>query len=168
MEKTRCIRHALFSWIVIWGWAGCVDSTVEQSAESAADIGSKPVDALFIDDVSEETGEPTGPPCLVDSDCANVFVGLGSCEVAVCEQSEAIWGQCRHQSVQNGEPCDDGDVCTTVDSCSNGVCTGNQPLNCDDGQTCTADVCDSDSGCVHEPASDLSCDDGNPCTVDDG
>ena len=36
---------------------------------------------------------------------------------------------------------------------------------CDDGDACTADGCDPETGiCTHDP---LDCDDGNPCTVDD-
>src|SRR5262245_46176442 len=69
-------------------------------------------------------------------------------------------------------------------------CTSNS--DCDDGITCTVDLCDPDAGCVHLPAVGvpcqpddrclgpgrcegavcapigfpLNCDDTNPCTVD--
>lgn len=85
-------------------------------------------------------------------------------------------------------PCDDGNSCTTNDTCQIGVCRGTAP-NCDDGNPCTDDIC-SDGGCTHvnnsRPCSDgdactggdvcsggschgggpLSCDDGDACTVD--
>ncbi len=58
-----------------------------------------------------------------------------------------------------GTPCDDGDACTTNDSCNQGTasCLGGPPPNCDDGNVCTGDSCDSGSGCVHLPL------DGSPC-----
>jgi len=60
-----------------------------------------------------------------------------------------------------GNPCNDGNPCTGGDVCSNGTCRGT-PLNCDDGNVCTADACTS-TGCRH---SNISCNDGNVCTTD--
>ena len=91
-------------------------------------------------------------------------------------------------------PCDDGDACTSDDSCEPGGCVGGAPIVCDDelscngqetceaakgcvdglptvcsdGDPCTADECDEQDGCVHPPGGDgKSCDDGDPCTTDD-
>lgn len=52
------------------------------------------------------------------------------------------------------EPCDDGDLCTTGDKCSAGVCSGEQlgGTECDDANLCTNDTCDPDEGCLHDPA----------------
>jgi hypothetical protein len=36
-----------------------------------------------------------------------------------------------------------------------------QPVDCDDGNACTNDWCDPQSGCMHE---DVDCEDGNECT----
>ncbi|MGM0574116.1 MAG: hypothetical protein ACQEXJ_00080 [Myxococcota bacterium] len=60
-------------------------------------------------------------------------------------------------------PCDDGDPCT-VDLCDpeTGECSS-EPLDCDDGDPCTEDFCDSGEGCIAE---DVLCDDGDACTVD--
>lgn len=86
--------------------------------------------------------------------------------------------------------CSDGNACLTGEHCSAGTCvTGTVPLDCDDGNACTADTCDPNTGCAHiaKSCSDndactvdscdagsgacssvkLSCDDANPCTVDD-
>ena len=39
---------------------------------------------------------------------------------------------------------------------------------CDDGNPCTADACDSTTGCSHTPTNEgVSCDDGNACTTDE-
>jgi hypothetical protein len=49
-----------------------------------------------------------------------------------------------------GDPCEDGDACTTGEQCLAGlVCGGSGPLDCDDGNRCTADSCDSVTGCGH-------------------
>ena len=49
-----------------------------------------------------------------------------------------------------------------------GMCTGQAPINCDDGDPCTADACGADGNCVHTPATDgTACDDGNACTQTD-
>jgi len=53
-----------------------------------------------------------------------------------------------------GETCDDGNVCTTVDVCdSNLDCVGTVSPNCDDGTDCTIDGCIAPTtGCAHAPA----------------
>ncbi|MFN2377891.1 MAG: hypothetical protein ABR538_15255, partial [Candidatus Binatia bacterium] len=70
----------------------------------------------------------------------------------------------------NAAPCDDGLFCTSNDACSGGVCTGGAAPSCDDGDSCTVDVCDeeADSCGVGGTAPDgTPCDDGLFCTVDD-
>lgn len=59
--------------------------------------------------------------------------------------------------------CDDGDPCTS-DWCdpNTGLCM-HTPVDCDDGNPCTADFCDQDGVCQHVP---ILCDDGDPCTID--
>ena len=64
----------------------------------------------------------------------------------------------------NSGPCQDGDVCTTQDSCEQGVCVGGPALLCDDGNPCTEDSCDADVGCTAAPLSGTPCDDGNACS----
>jgi len=49
-----------------------------------------------------------------------------------------------------------------------GTCISCEELDCDDGNPCTDDYCDSLLiQCVHDTLSGISCDDGNPCTVND-
>ena len=66
---------------------------------------------------------------------------------------------------QDPEDCDDGNACTE-DSCDSGSCVNipNDAL-CDDGVRCTVDVCNAASGCENTPEN-ANCDDGNSCTTD--
>ena len=59
--------------------------------------------------------------------------------------------------------CDDGDPCTTGDTCKKAVCTG-KPATCDDANACTADSCNpQNNGCNHS-ARIGPCDDGDACS----
>lgn len=46
-------------------------------------------------------------------------------------------------------PCDDGDACTTGDTCDMGTCAGPLATDCDDEDACTLDTCAA-GGCQHE------------------
>src|SRR5207237_104709 len=54
---------------------------------------------------------------------------------------------CRHAN--NTSPCSDNNACTTNDTCAGGTCIGGPPPNCDDGNVCTNDTCDSALSCRH-------------------
>ena len=74
-------------------------------------------------------------------------------------------GGCEHENVPAA--CSDFDLCTINDTCVDGVCVPGAVLDCDDGNLCTADECDEETGeCLHEPA-EGPCDDSNPCTDED-
>jgi hypothetical protein len=67
----------------------------------------------------------------------------------------------------NGTPCDDGDACTTVDTCQSSVCTGTIPVVCMASDQCHAvGVCDKSTGVCSNPsqADGTACKDGNACT----
>ena len=131
-------------------------------------------------------------PCAADADCASfddgnpcngvAFCdlgegpGAGTCEVhpgtvVVCAPSEPCQlatcnpatGACESAPAPDGNPCDDGDVCTASQSCVAGVCTADS-APCDDGIPCTVDTCGA-GGCTHAP-DDAACDDASDCTTD--
>ncbi len=67
-----------------------------------------------------------------------------------------------------GGTCDaDGDACTAGDKCVLGKCEAGKNTNCDDGNPCTADSCDKQTGkCGTKPLIQ-SCSDNNACTSGD-
>lgn len=58
--------------------------------------------------------------------------------------------------------CDDGDACT-ADLCDPRAGCSHGPVACDDGNACTDDRCDAEVGCVHTAT---RCDDDDACTSD--
>ena len=117
----------------------------------------------------------------VDCDDGNVCTD-DSCDLAqggcvhegndvVCAASTCDGGDFLHEVLcKDGacpppevEECNDGDVCTGVESCDPQTgCVPGNPLNCDDGEPCNGpETCEPKSGCVSgEP---LNCDDGDAC-----
>jgi hypothetical protein len=80
-----------------------------------------------------------GPP--PDCDDANLCTDDACDPVAGCTHAD------------NALPCDDGDACTSADTCAAGLCTGGPPPDCDDGDPCTAESCDAITGCESTPVS---------------
>ncbi|MBI5501472.1 MAG: hypothetical protein HY907_14600 [Deltaproteobacteria bacterium] len=64
---------------------------------------------------------------------------------------------CTHETRADGDPCSDANPCTVEDRCTGGVC-GGEIRNCEDGDRCTVDSCDTTGPatdpCVHEPLPD--------------
>ena len=71
------------------------------------------------------------------------------------------------ESFFNQDPCDDGTLCTTGDTCSGGTCSGN-PVECEEDTPCTLHSCDALSGdCLATQLDQVACNDGDPCTEGD-
>ncbi|MSQ82291.1 MAG: hypothetical protein EXR77_05140 [Myxococcales bacterium] len=82
---------------------------------------------------------------------------------------EPVTGKCTPKLQPDGLPCPaDDNVCTVDDSCKAGACLVGKILNCDDKNTCTADICDAKLGCKHLISGGPCNADGDACTVDDG
>jgi hypothetical protein len=56
---------------------------------------------------------------------------------------------------QDGTACPPADACHTVGTCRAGSCDGGTPLQCNDGDFCTDDVCDPATGCRHPAVTGL-------------
>lgn len=150
----------------IWGWYVRVpfengESVPSESVESIKILKESYYFLKFVRDVTA---------CSVPADCD---------DGDPCTIDNCVGDVCVNDSF------DCADACTT-DSCSGGACF-NDAIDCDDGDACTADSCDSGSGCANIfPACGLSdgccgpaCDSGNdpdcvscgakndPCSVDE-
>ena len=107
-----------------------------------------------VDDTCQDGGAcKSGPPTNCDDD--------NYCTVDSCDP---IKGCANIASDYNA--CNDSSVCTDGDYCKDGKCLSKFTLSCDDGNTCTADLCDDVEGCTHELlVNGDKCDDGDPCTI---
>ena len=124
---------------------------------------------------------PYGTPCDDGFACtpSDQCDGNGNCGgTSVCDDgnpctddfAEVPGCVCSHAPSFPGTPCDDGNACTgspgSPDACDGaGTCVGGAPPIIDDGNACTIDSCDPETGAVFEP---LECDDGNACNGVEG
>ncbi len=108
----------------------------------------------------------TGTSCNVVGICGG---GVPSCEDNnACTADSCNEGaeQCTNTVLAPGAACDDLDACTDGSTCNAvGACEGTMPLTCDDGSACTADTCNSATGCVFTPLEDSPCSDNFFCTI---
>ena len=81
-------------------------------------------------------------------------------------QCEPATGECLFVPDHEGLVCDNGDACTIGDKCEAGVCAAGAGANCNDGNLCTDDSCDSTAGCLHLD-NEAACNDGDVCTTQD-
>lgn len=124
-----------------WGECGA------GACDGEGGCGENPVAAgwCYIDELCIEDGQPLPDnPCLV---CAAADTPTESAFAAT------------------GISCEDDNICTEDDFCDNGDCLAGSPPTCADGIQCSADSCDLELGCIHDPDHEL-CDDDNPCTAD--
>jgi hypothetical protein len=131
------------------------------------------VDGVIIhNDAPDESPCDYGPnDCTSGDSCVE-----GECVVGAplelddgndCTDDACVEGEVVHTALLKGE-CDDGDECTTNDSCVEGTCTGGGVVECAAGPCATDAVCVSGEGCVDSLApADTPCDaDDNVCTLD--
>ncbi len=91
--------------------------------------------------------------------------GNSACLVNACNPAT---GTCAPTPVEAGTPCDDGDLCTDDDQCLDGACVGLTPVDCDDLNPCTKNLCLPESGCLSSPEPQgTPCSDADPCTIGD-
>ncbi len=103
-----------------------------------------------------------GGNCLKDADCPST---AGGCQTGACDLTSL---KCTTKPAANGTSCTDKNACTTGETCTAGACAGGMAVLCNDGNPCTADVCDKVTGaCTSAGLSKIPCDDGNPCTTGD-
>ena len=128
------------------------------------DVLHDPLDSGQCDDGDDCT---TGDACL-----GGACVGSDRVECALppCASSvSCVTGQgCVPVWRPAGAACDDQNSCTQGDACSvSHTCEGGAPVAVDDGNPCTRDACDRQTGAVTHTPFDGPCDDGDACTTGD-
>ena len=182
--KDSCAPVAGCTYSAVVG--GCSDDdpcTIGDACSNGLCVAGPQLDCddgnVCTDDSCDQTGAcvhaPNKSPCSDGNACTAgdhcdggtcIFAGLEGCNddnVCTADSCDPSQG-CLH--LLNTAPCDDEDVCTTGDHCHLGSCISDGPLTCEDGNSCTDDSCDPQTGCSHVP-NEVPCDDGNLCTEDD-
>ena len=91
----------------------------------------------------------------------NVCDDHNPCTVDACLTD----GSCKSTAAAGA--CDlDGSLCT-LDVCTDGACSAGPSLKCDDGNSCSDDVCDAVKGTCAYINNTAPCEDGNACSLDD-
>jgi len=110
-----------------------------------------------------------GDPCSENDQCANSICIPGP-EKDCDDGKECTEDSCNSQGACTNTPiagpCEDGNLCTSGDTCIGGVCQPGMGVKCNDNNDCTDDACVPETGCVHTPNSN-QCSDGDACTTGD-
>ncbi|NUN16162.1 MAG: hypothetical protein HUU55_21255, partial [Myxococcales bacterium] len=137
-------------------------------------------------DAGEMTGAVTGGVIVMSAVHCTGIAGLCDDEnLCTTDSCDSDTGSCTHETIEcdDGDVCNGSEVCAPLAGCQPGVplscstdgdiCTAdgcdpntgcNPPISCDDNVLCTSDVCDPVNGCTHTPV-DAACDDGFGCTA---
>jgi hypothetical protein len=149
----------------------CEGGTCTDQSDPDCDDGN-PCTNDSCDPAANSCVNPPIPDCIPcpngDSDCDNhnacdgdeTCDPFGKCQSGtplVCTTSNQCLDPicdpqtgCGTEPKAEGTPCDDDDACSENDQCTGGVC-GGMVNGCDDGDPCTQDTCDSQTGCENTP-----------------
>ena len=93
-------------------------------------------------------------PCTLNDECYNGLCAVNTpkdcshldsiCSIGACD---VVTGDCVRFARNEGSECDDGKKCTVHDTCSNGICVGEENL-CFDNNPCTINTCSESAGCM--------------------
>ncbi|MCA9619193.1 MAG: hypothetical protein KC731_09225, partial [Myxococcales bacterium] len=128
-------------------------SSSSSSGSGAGDVGG-----------GASGGSGAGGEDLCAMDCSTIVPP--DCHQAVCNDGSypGVVGACVVVPAANGTSCDDGQFCTTADTCQNGSCVGGPQNDCGMAPPeCTAITCDETTdSCGTTPLQN-----GDPCTPSD-
>ncbi|MGB0715478.1 MAG: hypothetical protein ACPGXK_06350 [Phycisphaerae bacterium] len=123
--------------------AGTCLSNLEPAGTACGDSGDTECDGADTCDgngMCQSNIAASGTPCGDGSDT----------ECTDPDTCDGIGG-CQENNVANGVSCDDGLFCNSGEMCLEGFCAGGIAEDCDDGLTCTDDMCDEDSdSCMND------------------
>jgi len=150
---------------------GPVDPGCSLDEPHCDDLADTPVCVACLDVEDCDATDACNPTSCTDGVC---LVGTVACDdnatclpetgVCACDVGFVDRGTgCIPADCTTDEACDDGNLCNGTETCVLGECQPGTPIPIDDGDPCTNDRCDPETGEVdHIP---VSTDDGDPCTT---
>src|SRR5262249_29630410 len=94
---------------------------------------------------------PGPPPCVSPTTTSTTATTMSTTTTTpISPTTTTLPPQCLSDA-----SCGDGNICNGVETCQAGVCIAGTPLDCDDGDPCTSDSCESRAGCQHTTVADL-------------
>ena len=149
---------------------GCSDGQCKPGKPMACDDGNVCLGWSCDAVTGCKSKDLNGAVCDADGDACTVADACngGTCQPGKkkdCGDNEACTldgcdkktSSCSHSPLVDATPCDaDGSVCTVADKCKAGKCLPGTKQQCDDGNDCTADSCNSKTGCGHTGVADGS------------
>ncbi len=143
----------------------CNDAACDPKTEDGCFAAPKENGTGCNDDLNCTTGDS-----CTDGSCDGTPIDCSEfaddCNTAFCDPQT---GECDTAPVEGPASCDDGNPCTTDDSCRGGICAG-QLIDCSNfDSACATGVCNVQTGqCEASPNEDGGeCDDGDKCTNGD-
>jgi hypothetical protein len=135
--------------------------------QRCTDFGVSTTVSDFEPFISDFIGGVLGAPCNGVAECLSGYCVDGVCCDSPCNgvcSACNLSGTGACQTVPNGTPCPDTNLCNGQEVCQTGQCVTGVPLDCSNQNVCTLDRCEPAVGCVHDPVADgTSCSNGNPC-----
>ena len=142
--------------------ATCNDGNICTTDSCNAATGS----CVFAPVVNGTTCDADGSVCTVSDSCqagsctAGTALACDDAKVCTTDGCNATTG-CTH--VDNTLACNDGNACTSNDTCAGGTCAGTA-TTCNDSNACTTDACVPPGGCVYTNVTNgTGCGAGNIC-----
>lgn len=162
----------------------CASSTCELVAAQNGTITGECVEGAVVS--CDDSNECTADACDAVAGCQNdPLEGVSctspdachtaSCESGVCSPvaiscddgnpctDDSCDGALGCQHTNNGAACDDDDACTQTDTCVEGACVGAEPLDCNDDNECTDEVCFPEIGCEQTLLNAVACSSPDAC-----
>ncbi|MBI3203074.1 MAG: hypothetical protein HYZ29_16170, partial [Myxococcales bacterium] len=113
---------------------------------------------------NDESACTAGESCNAGSCGGGTAVPIddeSACTVDACDAQTGV----SHTPLPAGSACDDADLCNGGETCDgSGTCEPGTPPSVDDGNACTVDACNAQTGVSHTPvAAGTACADGDVC-----
>ncbi len=152
--------------------SGCVNEPIDSACDDSIDCTEDICDATLgcrhvpKHSLCDDGKACTEDACNPETGCTNVPNDAQCPMDKICRPNDSSAdenGCIDRPACMSDEECDDGQYCNGVEKCVNNVCVNGQAVKCDDGISCTIDVCNEETDSCDFQPQDSFCDDGNVC-----